>query len=91
MNGETFQRPAEPTRERLIRRSYDFHEDQVLWLNRTKVEIEEQYNRRITASGVVRLALDLMIAEYKRRQERSKLVTKLVLNQRTDERPSGRT
>ena len=90
-NEETFQRPAQPTRERPIRRPYDFFQDQVLWLNRTKVEIQEQYDRRITANAMVQLALDLLIADYKRRKERSKLVTKLVLNQRTGERPSGRS
>ena len=77
-------------RERLTRRPYDFFQDQVLWLNRTKVEIQEQYDRRITANAMVQLALDLLIADYQRRKERSKLVTKLVLNQKTGERPSGR-
>ena len=86
----TFQRPAQPMRERLTRRPYDFFQDQVLWLNRTKVEIQEQYDRRITANAMVQLALDLLIADYQRRKERSKLVTKLVLNQKTGERPSGR-
>jgi hypothetical protein len=90
-NEGTFQRPAQPTRERLTRRPYDFFQDQVLWLNRTKVEIQEQYDRRITANAMVQLALDLLIADYQRRKERSKLVIKLVLNQRTGERPSGRS
>ena len=86
-----FQRPAQQTRERPIRRPYDFFEDQVLWLNRTKLEIQERYDQRITANAMVQLALDLLIADYKRRKERSKLVTKLVLNQRRGERPSGRS
>ena len=86
----TFQRPVQPTKERLTeRRPYDFFRDQVLWLNKTKVEIQERYDRRITANAMVQLALDLLIADYKRRKERSELVTKLVLNQRTEERPSG--
>jgi hypothetical protein len=87
----TFQPPAQPMRERVTRRPYDFFRDQILWLNRTKVEIHEQYDRRITANAMVQLALDLLIADYKRRKERSKLVTELVLNQRTEERPSGRS
>jgi hypothetical protein len=90
-NEGTFQRPAHQTRERLTRRPYDFYRDQVLWLNRTKVEIQERYDRRVTANAMVQLALDLLMADYKRRNERSKLVTKLVLNQRREERPTGRS
>ena len=90
-NEGAFQGSAQPTRERLTRRPYDFFQDQVLWLNRTKVEIQERYDRRITANAMVQLALDLLITDYKRRKERSRLVTKLVLNQRTGERPSGRS
>ena len=90
-NQRTFRPPAQPARERLTRRPYDFFQDQVLWLNRTKVEIQELYDRRITANAMVQLAMDLLIADYNRRKERSKLVTKLVLNQRTGERPSGRS
>lgn len=89
---ETFQRPAQPTKERLTeRRPYDFFRDQVLWLNKTKVEIQEKYGRRVTANAMVQLALDLFIEDYKRRRGRSKLVTKLVFNRRTEERPSGPT
>lgn len=90
-NEGMFGRPAQQAKERLTRRPYDFFQGQVLWLNRTKVEIQERYDRRITANAMVQLALDLLIADYKRRKERSELVTKLVLNQRTEERPSGRS
>ena len=73
-------RPLEPRKERLTeRRPYDFYRDQLLWLRKTKVEIEERYGSRVTANAMVQLALDLLIKDYKRRKERSKLVTKLVL------------
>ncbi len=88
----TFQRPVQPTEERPTeRRPYDFFRDQVLWLNRTKLEIQERYGLRVTANAMVQLALDLLIEDYKRRKEGSKLMTKLVFNQPTEERPSGRT
>ena len=87
----TPRRTLQPAKERLTRRPYDFFRDQVLWLNRTKLEIQERYDRRITANAMVQLAVDLLIEDYGRRKERSKLVTKLVLNQRTEERPSGRS
>ena len=86
----TSQRPLEPKKERPIeRRPYDFYRDQLLWLKRTKVEIEERYGSRVTANAMVQLALDLFIEDYKRRKELSKLVTNLVLEQRTNERSKG--
>ncbi|MBC7264774.1 MAG: hypothetical protein H5T64_10545 [Chloroflexi bacterium] len=89
---ETSQRPAQPTVERLTeRRPYDFYRDQVLWLNKTKVEIQEKYGQRVTANAMVQLAVDLLMQDYKRRKERSKLVTELVFNQSTEQRPSGGT
>ena len=86
----SYQRPFEPEKERPIeRRPYDFYRDQLLWLKRTKVEIEERYGSRVTANAMVQLALDLFIEDYKRRKEGSKLVTNLVLEQRTNERSKG--
>jgi hypothetical protein len=88
----TSQRPTQRTKERLTdRRPYDFFRDQILWLNKTKVEIQEKYGRRVTANAMVQLAVDWLMQDYKRRKERSKLVTKLVSNQPTEERPDGRT
>jgi len=79
-SGRPFRRPRERLTER---RPYDFFRDQLLWLNKTKVEIEEKYGRRITANAIVQLALDTFIQDYKRRKERSKLITKLVLGEGT--------
>jgi len=87
---ETLQRPVQPRKERLTeRRPYDFFRDQILWLNKTKVEIQEKYGRKVTANAMVQLALDLFIKDHKRRKERSKLITNLVSNQGREERPSG--
>jgi len=86
---ETLQRPVQPRKERLTeRRPYDFFRDQILWLNKTKVEIQEKYGRKVTANAMVQLALDVFIQDYKRRKERSKLITNLVSNQGRQERPS---
>ena len=78
------ERPSGRTKERLTaRRPYDFFRDQVLWLNKTKVEIQERYGRRVTATAMVQLALDLFIQDYKTKKERSKLVSHLVADQGT--------
>ena len=88
----TLGRPSGPPKERLAqRRPYDFFRDQLLWLNRTKVEIQEKHGRRVTANAMVQLALDLFIEDYKRRKERSKLITHLVSDQRAMGRPNRGT
>ena len=82
------ERPSERSKQRsLERRPYDFFRDQVLWLNRMKVEIEERYGRRVTANAMVQLALDAFIEDYKKRKQRSRLVTRLVLPHDSVERP----
>ena len=84
------QRSSEPFTERLTeRRPYDFFRDQVLWLNKTKVEIQENYGRRVTANAMVQLALDVFIEDYKRRKERSKLVNYLVFDEGATSGPNG--
>ena len=84
-SGLWVRRPQERPTER---RPYDFFRDQVLWLNRTKVEMQEKYGRRVTANAMVQLALDLFIRDHKRSKERSQLVTHLILGQQTTERPN---
>jgi hypothetical protein len=86
----------EPPQERPVeRRPYDFYADQVRWLNRMKVDVEERYRRKITSNAMVQLALDLFIADYRARGPRSYLITRLVLGERsnpdgeTSERPEG--
>lgn len=84
----TLQRSFEYPKQRATERnSYDFYKDQILWLNRMKVEIQERYGRRVTANTIVQLALDLLIQDYRKRGERSSLITNLVLKQPATERP----
>ena len=76
-----------PKERRTERRPYDFYQDQVLCLKEIKLEIEKRYGRRVTANAMVQLAVDLLIEDYRRNKERSKLISKLV----ADERTFGRT
>ena len=96
----TSQRPevrkSVPITERLTeRRPHDLYRDQILWLKETKLEIEKRYGQRVTANAMVQLALDLLIADYDRNEDRSKLVLRLVSkeawNRRTEVRKSERT
>ena len=75
-SGPAFVRPKVRMTQR---RPYDFCVDQILWLNRMKLEIYERYRRRVTANAMVQLALDLLIQDHHARGERSQLITKLVL------------
>ena len=80
----------EPPKERRTeRRPYDFYQDQVLWLKEIKLEIEKRYGRRVTANAMVQLAVDLLIEDYRRNKERSKLISELVADERTFGRTSG--
>jgi len=84
----TLERSFEFLKQRATERnSYDFYKDQILWLNKIKVEIQEKYGRRVTANTIVQLALDLLIQDYRKRGERSSLITNLVLKQPATERP----
>ena len=86
------ERPIERLTER---RPHDLYRDQILWLKETKLEIEKRYGQLVTANTMVQLALDLLIADYQRNKERSKLVLRLVpkadWNKRTEVRKSERT
>jgi len=68
-----------PMRGRILRRPYDFFEGQVQWLNRKRLEIEEQYGVRVPANAMVQLAVDLLIEDFERRGEKSQLIGTLVL------------
>lgn len=67
-----------PSERSIERHSYDYYHDQVQWLNRMKVQIEERYRRKITSNQMVQLALDLFMADYRRRGQDSALVRRLV-------------
>lgn len=68
-----------PARGRILRRPYDFFEEQVQFLNRKRLEIEEQYGLRVPANAMVQLAVDLLISDFERRGEKSQLIETLVL------------
>lgn len=84
----TSERPNERPVER---RPYDFYSDQVLWLNRMKVEIQARYGRKVTANAMVQLALDLFIQDYKAKGKRSALISNLVFHRPLRERPEEET
>ena len=79
----------------MVRHPYDFFEDQVLWLNKMKVVVEERYRRKITGNAMVQLAMDLFIRDYRRRGQDSALVRHLVrrpgTNEGTEDRRDERT
>lgn len=60
------------------RHSHDIFHDQVRWLNRAKLEVEERYGRRVTVNGLVQLALELLRKDYEMNRTRSNVVRVLV-------------
>jgi hypothetical protein len=77
-NTRTFERPEVRP---IQRRPYDFYFDQILWMKEMKLALEKRYGKTIAANAMVQLALDMLIEDYERNRERSKLVTVLVTNQ----------
>ena len=70
-------------------RPYNFYQDQVRWLNRKKVEFEEDYGKRVTATSMVQLAVDFLIADYEAKGDDSQLFRVLIKNERPSVRPFG--
>ena len=70
-------------------RPYDFYQDQVRWLNRKKVELEEEYGKLIPATAMVQLAVDLLIADYEANGPDSQLIRVLIEEERPLVRPFG--
>src|SRR5688572_21950570 len=60
------------------RHTYDIFHDQVRWMNRMKLDIEDTYESRITINGIVKLALDLLREDYDVNGEDSNLIRVLV-------------
>ncbi len=81
-------RPAElpqwpGQKQRLIdHRPYDFFQDQIRWLNRKKLELEEEYGKRVPATAMVQLAVDLLIAEHELNGQDSQLIRVLIKEER---------
>ncbi len=60
------------------RHTYDIFQDQVRWMNRLKVDLQEIYEARVAINSVVKLALDIVREDYEANGERSHLVRVLV-------------
>ena len=71
LRGQEFNRVSE-------RHSHDIFHDQVRWLNRAKVEIDERYGRRVTVNGLVQLALDVLRKDYELNKAGSNVIRVLV-------------
>ena len=63
------------------RHTYDVFQDQVRWMSRLKLDVEELHNERVTINGIVQLALDLLREDYELNGERSHLIRVLVRGQ----------
>ena len=68
------------------RHTYEIFIDQARWLNRLKLDIEEQLNAEITINSVVSLAIDLIREDYETNRERSQIVRVLVQGLQLDAR-----
>lgn len=60
------------------RHSHDIFYDQVRWMNRLKLELEEEYETRVTSNGMVQLAIDMLRRDYEANGEQSALMRSLV-------------
>ena len=74
-------RPAageRPHARTVERHSHDIFHDQIRWLNRVKLEIEERYDVKVTGNAMVQLAIDLFQQDFVRNGEDSSLMRVLV-------------
>ncbi|MGE4053431.1 MAG: hypothetical protein AB7F99_01425 [Vicinamibacterales bacterium] len=65
----------------LERHSHDIYQDQVRWLNRTKLDFEETYGVKVTGNAMVQVALDRLRRDFEAEGEASDLFRVLVLNE----------
>ncbi|MGE0229250.1 MAG: hypothetical protein AB7I38_14695 [Dehalococcoidia bacterium] len=65
----------------LERHSHDIYQDQVRWLNRTKLDFEETYGVKVTGNAMVQLALDRLRRDFEAQGEASDLFRVLVLDE----------
>ena len=65
--------------DRLVERhSHDIFHDQVRWMNRLKLELEEQLSVKITSNGMVQVAVDLLRRDHEANGDDSNLMRALV-------------
>src|SRR5207249_162720 len=60
------------------RHSHDVFQDQVRWMNRLKLDLEELHGVKVTGNEMVQLALDLLRDDFERNEEQSNLIRVLV-------------
>lgn len=60
------------------RHSHDIFQDQIRWMNRVKLDLEERYDVKVTGNAMVQLALDLFREDFIRNGEASSLIRTLV-------------
>lgn len=70
-----------PVSRLLERHSHDIYQDQVRWLNRTKLDFEETYGVKVTGNAMVQLALDRLRRDFEAQGEASDLFRVLVLDE----------
>jgi hypothetical protein len=64
------------------RHTYDIYLDQVRWLNRVKLDLEDEYGVKATNNDMVALAIDMLRWDFEKKGEASKLVRSLILGER---------
>ena len=69
---------ATPDVRIIERHSHDIFQDQVRWMNRVKLDLEERYGARVTGNAIVQLALDLFRDDFQLQGEESNLIRVLV-------------
>lgn len=75
--------PAAPTLavrdgRRAERHSHDIFLDQVRWMNRLKLELDERFGAKVTSNALVQAAIDMLRHDFERNGERSELFRTLV-------------
>lgn len=71
------------------RHSHDIFQDQIRWMNRVKLDLEERYDVKVTGNAMVQLALDLFREDFIRTGEASRLVRVLVHGEPRDQETVG--
>lgn len=60
------------------RHSHDIFQDQVRWMNRLKLDLEERHGVKVTGNAMVQLALDIFLNDFERNGDESNLIRVLV-------------
>ncbi len=66
------------------RHSHDIYVDQIRWMNRLKLDVQETYGAKITSNEMVQLAIDLFRADFERNGEASQFMRVLVMGEEPD-------